>query len=69
MHTFELHRGTLPLLVSLPHNGVEIPEAVRSKLKPSAHGAPDTDWFVDRLYVSQGYRRFDPEAALFALCD
>ena len=49
MHTFELHRGTLPLLVSLPHNGVEIPEAVRSKLKPSAHGAPDTDWFVDRL--------------------
>jgi len=51
MHTFELHQGTSPLLVSLPHNGVEIPEAVRAKLKPSAHDAPDTDWFVDRLYV------------------
>ena len=51
MHTFELHQGTLPLLVSLPHNGVEIPEAVRAKLKPSAHAAPDTDWFVDRLYL------------------
>jgi N-formylglutamate deformylase len=51
MHTFELHQGTSPLLVSLPHNGVEIPEAIRAKLKPSAHGAPDTDWFVDRLYA------------------
>jgi N-formylglutamate deformylase len=51
MHTFELHQGTLPLLVSLPHNGAEIPEAIRAKLKPFAHAAPDTDWFVDRLYA------------------
>ena len=51
MHTFELHQGTSPLLVSLPHNGVEIPEPIRAKLKASAHGAPDTDWFVDRLYA------------------
>lgn len=51
MHSFELHQGTLPLLLSLPHNGAEIPEAIRAKLKPVAHGAPDTDWFVDRLYA------------------
>lgn len=51
MHTFELHQGSLPLLVSLPHNGSEIPEAIRATLKPSAHGAPDTDWFVDQLYA------------------
>jgi len=51
MHTFELHQGTLPLLVSLPHNGAEIPDAIREKLKPFAHCPPDTDWFVDQLYL------------------
>ena len=50
MYTFELHQGTKPLLVSLPHNGAEIPEAILSQLKPSARSAPDTDWFVDQLY-------------------
>ena len=51
MHTFELLQGTLPLLVSLPHNGSEIPDDIRSTLKPFAHTAPDTDWFVDQLYA------------------
>ena len=51
MHTFELHQGTIPLLISLPHNGVEIPDAIREQLKPFAHSAPDTDWFVDQLYA------------------
>lgn len=51
MHSFELHQGTKPLLLSLPHNGAEIPESILSKLKPFAHSAPDTDWFVDQLYA------------------
>lgn len=51
MYTFELHQGTIPLLVSLPHNGAEIPESVLGKLKPTAQSAPDTDWFVDQLYA------------------
>ena len=50
MHTFELHRGTLPLLVSLPHNGTDIPDDIRAVLVDEAQSAPDTDWFVDRLY-------------------
>lgn len=51
MHTFELHQGTRPLLLSLPHNGAEIPESILSNLKPFAHSAPDTDWYVDQLYA------------------
>lgn len=51
MYSFELHQGTKPLLLSLPHNGAEIPESILSKLKPLAHSAPDTDWFVDQLYA------------------
>lgn len=50
MHTFELHRGILPLLVSLPHNGTDIPEDIRTLLVDEAQSAPDTDWHVDQLY-------------------
>jgi N-formylglutamate deformylase len=51
MYTFELHQGSQPLLLSLPHNGSEIPDDIRAVLKPFAHSAPDTDWFVDQLYA------------------
>lgn len=51
MDSFELHQGTLPLLVSLPHNGTEIPDDIAAGLRPFARSAPDTDWFVDRLYA------------------
>jgi len=51
MPTFTLHQGHMPLLVSLPHNGSEIPGDIRAVLRPSAQAAPDTDWFVDRLYA------------------
>lgn len=50
MHTFELLRGSVPLLVSLPHNGTDIPEDIRALLVDEAQSAPDTDWHVDRLY-------------------
>lgn len=50
MHTFELQHGSLPLLVSLPHNGSEIPDDIRDLLVEEAQSAPDTDWHVDRLY-------------------
>lgn len=46
-----LHRGTAPLLVSLPHDGSEIPDAIAQRLVPYARRAPDTDWHVSRLYA------------------
>lgn len=48
---FELHRGTAPLLVSLPHNGSEIPLALQARMVERARQAPDTDWHVSRLYA------------------
>ncbi|WP_132999292.1 N-formylglutamate deformylase [Luteimonas arsenica] len=50
MDIFSLHRGTAPLLVSLPHDGTVIPEAMRPRLAESARGVPDTDWHVAKLY-------------------
>ena len=48
---YTLHRGTTPLLVSLPHAGTYIPQTLHQSLVPRALQAEDTDWFVDRLYA------------------
>jgi len=49
--TFSLHRGSAPLLVSLPHDGSSIPDAMAARMIESARAAPDTDWHVARLYA------------------
>lgn len=50
MDVFTLHRGTAPLLISLPHDGIALPEDIAARVTPEARGVPDTDWFVSRLY-------------------
>jgi len=46
-----LHQGTLPLLVSVPHTGVELPFALRERMVPRAQEVEDTDWHIERLYA------------------
>jgi N-formylglutamate deformylase len=48
VHT--LHRGSAPLLVSVPHVGTEIPADQRHRYTERALQVEDTDWFLDRLY-------------------
>ena len=48
--TFTLHRGSAPLLLSLPHDGSAIPDSLKARMTPAARHAPDTDWHVSRLY-------------------
>jgi N-formylglutamate deformylase len=51
MDVFTLEPGHAPLLVSLPHDGSHIPDALASRMVPGARRAPDTDWHVARLYA------------------
>lgn len=51
MEIFTLESGRAPLLVSLPHDGSHIPDALAARMTPAARTAPDTDWFVSRLYA------------------
>ncbi len=51
MSGFSLQRGSVPLLVSLPHDGTELPAALAARMTPAARALPDTDWFVSRLYA------------------
>ena len=51
MDTCTLHRGTAPLLISLPHDGSQIPDDLAARMTADARRAPDTDWHVSRLYA------------------
>jgi N-formylglutamate deformylase len=47
---YTLHRGTRPLLVSLPHVGTQIPEELRGAYVERALNVEDTDWHLEALY-------------------
>ena len=49
--SFQLHRGSIPLLVSIPHMGTEIPQPLRGDYVARALDVEDTDWHLDRLYA------------------
>ncbi len=51
MDIFTLESGHAPLLISLPHDGTHIPDALAQRMLPAARTAPDTDWHVSRLYA------------------
>jgi N-formylglutamate deformylase len=48
---YTLHRGTTPLLVSLPHVGTQLPDDLRPRLVPRALGVENTDWHLDHVYA------------------
>jgi len=50
-NVYTLQRGTTPLLVSLPHTGTLIPEALRPLYVARASAVEDTDWHLERLYA------------------
>ncbi|HUI18803.1 MAG TPA: N-formylglutamate deformylase [Alphaproteobacteria bacterium] len=42
--------GSLPLLLSIPHCGTQIPDHFAARMTPAALVLADTDWHVDKLY-------------------
>ena len=50
MDIFTLHKGTAPLLVSVPHDGTAVPDHIAARLTDEARHVPDTDWHIARLY-------------------
>lgn len=47
---YTLHRGSVPLLLSLPHVGTALPAALRPRLVDRALAVEDTDWHLERVY-------------------
>ena len=47
---FKFKQGSIPLLVSMPHVGTDIPDDIAARLTPQALERPDTDWHLEQLY-------------------
>ena len=62
MDIFKLHRGTAPLLVSVPHDGTRLPADIASRLTDSARRTPDTDWHIARFYA---FDRAEDDVSLY----
>ncbi|MBI3345935.1 MAG: N-formylglutamate deformylase [Burkholderiales bacterium] len=50
MSVYRLQQGRVPLLISLPHVGTEIPPEIAQRLVPRALISEDSDWHLERLY-------------------
>ncbi len=50
MEPFIFRQGAGPLLVSMPHVGLHIPDDIAADMTPLARTVSDTDWHIDRLY-------------------
>ncbi len=50
MNVYTYHQGSLPLLISVPHDGIHVPAEIKSRMTPEGQALPDTDWHVAELY-------------------
>jgi N-formylglutamate amidohydrolase len=50
MQARRLIQGTAPLLISIPHMGVNVPADIKKRMTRDGLRLADTDWHVDRLY-------------------
>jgi len=48
---YSLERGSTPLLVSVPHAGLRIPEDLHDRYVDRALAVEDSDWHLDRVYA------------------
>ena len=46
-----VRQGSAPLIVSMPHTGVDIPPEIEAGLTSPWLARKDTDWWIDRLYA------------------
>jgi N-formylglutamate deformylase len=47
---FQFKAGSIPMLVSMPHVGTDIPDDIAARLAPCALATADTDWHLVQLY-------------------
>lgn len=46
----EVVQGTGPIVLGLPHTGLDVPKGIWNKLNECGQNLADTDWHIDRLY-------------------
>ncbi len=51
MPVFELHQGSSPIILGLPHTGTEVPADIWERLNSNGRTLADTDWHIHDLYA------------------
>ena len=47
---YSIRQADYPLLISIPHNGSQIPDVISQTMTEVGKSSRDTDWLLDRLY-------------------
>ncbi|OBV37354.1 N-formylglutamate deformylase [Janthinobacterium psychrotolerans] len=47
---YQFEAGSIPLLVSMPHVGLDIPDEIAARMTPQALAKSDTDWHLRELH-------------------
>ncbi len=50
MAVFEVHQGTSPVVIGLPHTGTDVPASILDRLNDTGKMLADTDWHIHELY-------------------
>lgn len=50
MKAVEIHKGSGPVVLGMPHTGLYVPDEVKEALNANGRQLADTDWHIDRLY-------------------
>lgn len=50
MTVVEVHQGSSPVILGLPHTGTDVPEDIWSRLNENGKILSDTDWHIHQLY-------------------
>lgn len=67
---FNYIEGSRPILISMPHNGTQVPEEIELKMTRSAKKLVDTDWYLDRLYqfaIDNGCYLINPKYSRYVI--
>jgi len=48
--SYSLSKGNIGMLISMPHNGQQIPKEIADTMTTNAIKVADTDWYIDKLY-------------------
>ncbi|WP_288429008.1 N-formylglutamate deformylase [uncultured Agrobacterium sp.] len=51
MTAFEVHQGTSPVILGLPHTGTDVPPHIWERLNDNGRLLADTDWHIHELYI------------------
>ena len=54
MHVVDVTKGSGPLVLSMPHCGMELPSDIAARLTERGRAIDDTDWWIHKLYNFAG---------------